>query len=381
MTPLEVFTKTKSDHRDLQRAHVWGCPVFILDPRLQDGKKIPKWNCHARLAQFVGFSPEHSTLVANVRHLQTNYVSPQFHLIHDDNFETILNDTPLDHPLSDERLLDMFETSCEVYSNIERAEDGAIVYSPPPLDDIWLDEGERCEKRLEVAKDRARARDRWKFEAEQAPVPKPSLQTSNLPPHWSGPMVSDDESSCSSESSDDDLVVSAAVHDPFIVEVGRHRQQSRPNEGATLDGPRRSKRLRRERNPRPLYPLTGLTLGPSHLAKKPRTHALVTQFSCTLGAKQPSPLAIPHQHNASRCTLESLYLAKVTAQDRLLFANLDWSVPNTPTLLASPLERYLIIMANKCDTGAIKDLHVQMISPMILAAKTAATREDNPTWW
>jgi hypothetical protein len=154
LTPLEVFTKTKSDHRDLQRAHVWGCPVFVLDPRLHDGKKIPKWNRRARLAQFVGFSPEHSTLVANVRHLQTNYVSPQFHLIHDDNFETILNDTPLDHPLSDERLLDIFETSREVYSDIERAEDGAIVYSPPPLDDIWLDEGERREKRLEVAKER-----------------------------------------------------------------------------------------------------------------------------------------------------------------------------------------------------------------------------------
>jgi hypothetical protein len=305
-------------------------------------------------------------------------------LIHDDNFETILNDTPLDHPLSDERLLDIFETSREIYSDIERAEDGAIVYSPPPLDDIWLDEGERREKRLEVAKERARARDRWKFEAEQAPVPIPSLQPSHPLQRQSGPMVSDDESSCSSESSDDDSVVSAAVNDPFIVEVGRRRQRSRPNEGVTLDGPRRSERLRRgrnRRNPRPLYPLTGLTLYSSHLSKKPRTHALVAQFTCTLGAKQPSPLAIPTQHNASRRKLESLYLAKVTAQDRLLFANLDWSVPNTPTLLASPLERYLIIMASKCDTGAIEDLHVQMISPMILAAKTAATKEDNPTWW
>jgi len=131
----------------------------------------------------------------------------------------------------------------------------------------------------------------------------------------------------------------------------------------------------------PFVPLTRLTLGPSHLAKKPRTHALVAQFPCTLGTKQPSPLVIPYQNNASRCKLESLYLAKVTAQDQLLFANLNWSVPNTPTLLASPLERYLIIMTNKCDIGAIEDLHVQMISPMILAAKTTATKEDNPTWW
>ncbi len=34
------------------------------------------------------------------------------------------------------------------YSNIEQSEDGSIVYTPPPLDDIWLDEGKRREKRL-----------------------------------------------------------------------------------------------------------------------------------------------------------------------------------------------------------------------------------------
>ncbi len=79
-----------------------------------------------------------------------------------------------------------------------------------------------------------------------------TLQISILPPRRSGPMVSDAESSCSSESSVDDSVVSAAVNDPFIVEVGRRHQRSRPTEGATLDGPRRSKRLRRGRNPRPL---------------------------------------------------------------------------------------------------------------------------------
>jgi hypothetical protein len=385
LTPLEVFTKTKSDHRDLQRAHVWGCPVFVLDPRLQDGKKIPKWNRRARLAQFVGFSPEHSTLVANVRHLQTNHVSPQFHLIHDDNFETILNDTPLDHPLSDERLLDLFASSREVYADIERSEDGAIVYTPPPLDDIWLDEGERREKRLEVAKERARTRDRWKFEADQAPVPIPSLQTTDIPRPTpqspSGPVISDDESSCSSESSDDDSVDSTVAANPYPVEAGRRRQRSRPNEGASLGGPRRSKRLRRGRNQRPLYPLTGLALDSSHLPKIPRTHALVAQFSCTLGAKQPSPLAISNNSNAPKRKLQALYLAKVTAQDRLLFANLDWSVPNTPTLLASPLDRYLCILADKCGTGNIEDLHVQMLSPLILAAKTAASKEDNPTWW
>ena len=38
---------------------------------------------------------------AMVCNLQTNHVSPQFHLIHDDNFNTIINNLPMDHHLSD----------------------------------------------------------------------------------------------------------------------------------------------------------------------------------------------------------------------------------------------------------------------------------------
>ncbi len=194
-------------------------------------------------------------------------------------------------------------------------------------------------------------------------------------------MILDDESSCSFESSDNDSVDSAAPTNPFSFEAGRRHQRSRPDEGARLGGPCRSKRLRRGRNPHPLSPLTGLTLGLSPLAKRPRTHDLVAQFSCTFGTQQPSPLAIPKHNNASKCKLESFYLAKVTTQDQFRFANLDWSVPNTPTLLASPLDCYLCILADKCGTGKIKDLHVQILSPLILAAKTAASKEDNPSWW
>ncbi|KAL7476672.1 hypothetical protein ACHAW6_002517 [Cyclotella cf. meneghiniana] len=41
LTPLEFLTKTKADHKDLLQTHVWGCPVFVLDTKLQDVKKIP----------------------------------------------------------------------------------------------------------------------------------------------------------------------------------------------------------------------------------------------------------------------------------------------------------------------------------------------------
>ncbi len=44
LTPLELITKQKADHRDILRLHVWGCPAYVLEPKLQNGQKLPKWN-------------------------------------------------------------------------------------------------------------------------------------------------------------------------------------------------------------------------------------------------------------------------------------------------------------------------------------------------
>jgi hypothetical protein len=59
ITPLEMVTNFKSDHRDLMRTHVWGCPAYVLEAKLQDGKKLPKWNWRAWMGQFLGFSKKH----------------------------------------------------------------------------------------------------------------------------------------------------------------------------------------------------------------------------------------------------------------------------------------------------------------------------------
>ncbi len=42
LTPLELLTKSKADHRDLLHAHMWGCPAIVLEPQLQNNKKLPK---------------------------------------------------------------------------------------------------------------------------------------------------------------------------------------------------------------------------------------------------------------------------------------------------------------------------------------------------
>ena len=83
-SPEELWCRSKSQHNDLQRMHVWGCPAYVLDPRSQDGMKIPKWEPRSRRGQFVGISPLHSSHVGLIRHLRTNNISPQFHVVYDD---------------------------------------------------------------------------------------------------------------------------------------------------------------------------------------------------------------------------------------------------------------------------------------------------------
>ena len=44
LSPIEIFTGSKAPtHESLSHLHVWGCPTYVLDPKLQDGKKLPKW--------------------------------------------------------------------------------------------------------------------------------------------------------------------------------------------------------------------------------------------------------------------------------------------------------------------------------------------------
>ena len=85
LTPNEIWSSVRNTGNELARAHVFGCPVYVLDPALQDGKKIPKWNPRARLGLFLGFSSQ-VPLVLNVT---TGKISPQYHVIFDDKFDTV----------------------------------------------------------------------------------------------------------------------------------------------------------------------------------------------------------------------------------------------------------------------------------------------------
>ena len=88
-SPLELWSQLRSPTNELSRAHVFGCPVYVLDPALQDGGSIPKWSPRSKLGMFLGFSPVHSSLVPLVLNIETGRITPQFHVVFDDRFETV----------------------------------------------------------------------------------------------------------------------------------------------------------------------------------------------------------------------------------------------------------------------------------------------------
>ena len=136
LCPNEIWSGSRCGHEDFRRAHVFGCPVYVLDPRLQDGKKIPKWDPRARLGMFLGFSPLHSSTVPLVLNLRTGRISPQYHVIFDDKFETV-HSVPLGEKVSSQ-WDKIFSLDCELFLEKEYDKDGRPVTSHiPPLSREW----------------------------------------------------------------------------------------------------------------------------------------------------------------------------------------------------------------------------------------------------
>lgn len=136
-SPEELWCKSKSQHSDLQRMHVWGCPTYVLDPRSQDGKKIPKWDPRARRGQFVGISPLHASHVGLIRNLRTNNISPQFHVVYDDFFATVHADEAEAPPEWEELLT--FNRSRSEYDDEDYV---------PDLTDEWVDDQTKADREL-----------------------------------------------------------------------------------------------------------------------------------------------------------------------------------------------------------------------------------------
>ena len=88
-SPLEKFSGIKDDIV-LSDFHTWGCPVYILDAPNQSGSiGTPKWEPRSHTGIYLGRSPCHAGSVALVLNISTGLISPQFHVVFDDEFTTV----------------------------------------------------------------------------------------------------------------------------------------------------------------------------------------------------------------------------------------------------------------------------------------------------
>jgi hypothetical protein len=89
-TPEELFAgMPSSSYVDLTQFHPFGCPVYVLDARLQTGNKIPRWEPRSRVGVYLVHLPNHAQSVALILNLSTGHVSPQYHSVYDDDFSTV----------------------------------------------------------------------------------------------------------------------------------------------------------------------------------------------------------------------------------------------------------------------------------------------------
>jgi hypothetical protein len=89
LSPHDIFTCCCYPHSYFHNLHVFGCPVYVLDKTIADGKKIPRWTPRALCSVNVGLSPIHATVIPIVLNPETGAITPQFNVVFDDWFSTI----------------------------------------------------------------------------------------------------------------------------------------------------------------------------------------------------------------------------------------------------------------------------------------------------
>jgi hypothetical protein len=70
------------------------CPVYVLDRRMQEVTSPPKWTKRTTQQVYVGHLHQYSKSVPMVWDPKTKLVSPQFHVMFDDNFDTVQEPDP-----------------------------------------------------------------------------------------------------------------------------------------------------------------------------------------------------------------------------------------------------------------------------------------------
>jgi hypothetical protein len=106
---------------------------FVLNKKLQDGDSIAKWKSRSWIGVYVGHSLAHAGNVPVIYNPYTTHVSPQFHVVFDDQFTTVSTDPSV---LNENFYTTLYDKALWNY-NDTYAEVDDLYY----FDKLWQNEG------------------------------------------------------------------------------------------------------------------------------------------------------------------------------------------------------------------------------------------------
>jgi hypothetical protein len=111
-SPWEQFMgeRSKLDQNDM---HPLFCPVYVPDRRMKEGTSPPKWRKHTTKKVYVGHLHHYSKSVPMIWDPKTTLVSPQIHVMFDDNFDMV--QAPGPHIKHTEKIDRLFKTNSYKY--------------------------------------------------------------------------------------------------------------------------------------------------------------------------------------------------------------------------------------------------------------------------
>ena len=124
---------------NIRHYHTFGCPVYIINARLQGAGFIPKWSERVRVGAYVGRSPIHAGKFSLILNIFTGHVSPQFHVVFGETFSIVPS-------LKNGSVPDSWKFICE--NNIELA-----TYKDLNLADLWSKYGRESGVKFNIQKD------------------------------------------------------------------------------------------------------------------------------------------------------------------------------------------------------------------------------------
>ena len=349
-------------------------------------------------------------MVGLVRHLDSNYISPQYHCVYDDKFETVsglIGDSAEDFTTHIQMKwggLFLNDDGHDLYVEPE-FQDGELCYAPPPLDLPWLTEEEARDREDRLQEQVARGKQqKIKFEDyfKSSPVTVPDRKvTINEHPTTTADTSIEQGGAEGAVDVDDTACVDYSDVDESPQEEDESSDQK---ETDVLDDSVSTwkDRLRRTRKSTSWKRTAMVTVATLHSAlafsstqvcqlsdseqkmlktsTSPDMAAFCNKFSCSLNTTTPVEVKYSRKNGMPRYTKKqhALHLGEIAERD---LRAMSTSFDNIEDLMGSPLSQHIQLSTHDCSyDGSISGVLCEHVSPWFLNAKTGISAEDNPGW-